>query len=259
VFAALLCNSRHSLQELLSVGHAESKINLIAIPTTAGTGAEVTPFATVWERALGKKHSLHGVTPTVALLDASLTITLPYEQTIYPALDTMSHALESLWNKHRTTESIKNAQDALFLLCDALPLVQQEPKNHEARKKLQFASMLAGLAIAQTRTALAHAMSYPLTANYGVPHGLACSFTLRAILREVDRNSLNLSLSLIERIEVLLTELCLDKALSHYVNWTQLSSLYKQPLHASRAGNFILNFDQKMLLRILSNSWSLGK
>lgn len=160
------------------------RLPLVAVPTTSGTGAEVTPFATVWDHEKHKKHSLSGdfVYPDVALLDATLTLTLGKEDTLYPALDAISHALESLWNKNRTPVSLALAQEALALSNKALPLVMIEPQNIQARRDLQNASVLAGLAISQTKTAIAHAISYPVTSNLGVPHGLACSFSLPHLL-----------------------------------------------------------------------------
>ena len=160
------------------------RLPLVAIPTTAGTGSEVTPFATVWDHTEHKKHSLAGefVFPDIALLDATLTLTLGEEDTLYPALDAISHALESLWNKNCTPMSRAFAFQALELSADALPAVLKNPADLKARQDLMMASTLAGVAISQTKTAIAHAISYPLTSHFGVPHGLACSFTLERVL-----------------------------------------------------------------------------
>ena len=161
------------------------RLPLAAVPTTAGTGAEVTPFATVWDHLARNKYSLAGpqVYPDVALLDAALTLSLPPAETLYPGLDATSHALESLWNRNRTPVSSALAMRALALIVEALPGVLEKPEDLGLRRRMQEASVLAGLAISQTRTALAHAISYPLTTHFGVTHGLACSFTLPALLR----------------------------------------------------------------------------
>lgn len=162
----------------------KERLPLVAIPTTSGTGAEVTPFATIWDHEKHQKHSLAGdfIYPDVALLDGTLTLTLGTEDTLYPALDTISHALESLWNKNCTPVSRAFALQALALSNHALPLVLSEPNNLKLRRDLQTASVLAGLAISQTKTAIAHAISYPVTSYLGVPHGLACSFSLPQLL-----------------------------------------------------------------------------
>ena len=160
------------------------RLPMTAVPTTSGTGAEVTPFATVWDHTDHKKYSLAGphMYPTSALLDASLTLSLPPEETLHTGLDAISHALESLWNHHRTPVSSIFAMRALSLAVDALPGALEAPGDIVRRRQMQEASLLAGLAISQTRTAIAHAVSYPLTSHFGVPHGLACSFTLPILL-----------------------------------------------------------------------------
>ncbi len=196
------------------------RLPLVAIPTTSGTGAEVTPFATVWDHDRHIKHSLTGdfVFPDVALLDATLTLTLGEDDTLYPALDSISHALESLWNKNCTPISRAFAFQSLALSSEALPLVIKDPKNLKARQYLQNASALAGLAISQTRTAIAHAISYPLTTHFGIAHGLACSYGLSEILSEnIDELQKNESEKLILiQILMLLKKLNLPKYLKKY-------------------------------------------
>lgn len=157
---------------------------VVAIPTTAGTGAEVTPFGTVWDFELNKKYSVTGqdLYPAFAVLDPELTLDLPEEVTISSGLDAISHALESVWNKNANPITQAFATQALRHALPALKTVKESPKDLPARSSLMQASMIAGLAISQTRTALAHSISYPLTTHYNLPHGFACSFTLPALL-----------------------------------------------------------------------------
>lgn len=157
---------------------------IYTIPTTAGTGAEVTPFATIWDRASEKKYSLAGpsVYPHTAILDPLLTLGLPEEETVASGLDALSQGLESIWNRRANPITIALATRAVRLALGALPRLVREPENVELRAEMLEASLLSGLAISVTRTALAHSISYPLTARYGIPHGLACSFTLPALL-----------------------------------------------------------------------------
>jgi alcohol dehydrogenase len=164
--------------------HWAPRLPLVAIPTTAGTGAEVTPFATAWDHQQHKKHSLagHFMYPDVAFLDANLTLSLPPDATLFTGLDATSHALESLWNRNRSPVSAAFALRALAGIVDAFPIVLTRPDDLCARSLMQESAMLAGLAISQTRTAVAHGISYPLTSHLGVPHGLACSFTLPTLL-----------------------------------------------------------------------------
>ena len=162
----------------------EGIIPLLVIPTTAGSGAEVTPFATIWDSENNKKFSLSSETlvPKKVILDYSLTVNLPIETTIYSGLDTISHCLESIWNKNADIETINIASEALKVSLRNLSLIVENPYNHNARKSMQISSCLAGIAISKTKTALAHSISYPFTTNFNMPHGLACSFTLPEIL-----------------------------------------------------------------------------
>ena len=159
-------------------------VPVVAIPTTAGTGAEVTPFGTVWDHAGKMKHSIVGedLFPQLAVLDPELTLGMPAEVTVASGLDAVSHALESTWNRNATPVTLGLAMKSLQLSMQSLAAAAENPDNIEARAGMMQASMLAGLAISQSRTALAHSISYPLTANFNLPHGLACSFTLPALL-----------------------------------------------------------------------------
>src|SRR5690606_27378339 len=165
-------------------GRVQAALPLVAIPTTSGTGAEVTPFGTVWDYDAHQKRSVVGddLYPRLALLDPALTLGLPKDVTISSGLDAISHALESTWNRNASPASLGLVTKSLQLSLPALPRAVEEPENLDARADMMQASALAGIAISQTRTALAHAISYPLTARFGLPHGIACSFTLPALL-----------------------------------------------------------------------------
>ncbi|TVR15582.1 MAG: iron-containing alcohol dehydrogenase family protein [Planctomycetota bacterium] len=156
-----------------------------AIPTTSGTGSEVTPFGTVWDFEKDKKYSVTGTDlyAAYAVLDPELTVTQPLEITIYSGLDAVSHALESTWNKNASPVTLGFCVKSLQLALESLPTLKANPKSLEARGRMMQASLLAGLAISQTRTALAHSISYPLTTAFDLPHGFACSFTLPALMR----------------------------------------------------------------------------
>jgi phosphonate metabolism-associated iron-containing alcohol dehydrogenase len=159
-------------------------VPITAIPTTAGTGTEVTPFGTVWNHAEKKKFSIVGedLFPQLAILDPELTLGMPTEITVASGLDAISHAMESAWNRNATPVSLGLATQSLRLSMQSLAVAAANPADIKARSSMLQASVLAGLAISQSRTALAHSISYPLTATYDLPHGLACSFTLPALL-----------------------------------------------------------------------------
>lgn len=173
-----------------------SAIPVIAVPTTAGTGSEVTPFATVWDSVSGKKYSLSGfqLFPEVALLDPRMTVSLPRDMTVMTGLDAISQGFEAIWNRNATPITTMYGTEALRIALFTLERLAMDLDNVCLRAEMLRASTFAGLAISNARTALAHSMSYPITMHYDVPHGLACSFTLPAILRfnsEVDDGRLH--------------------------------------------------------------------
>jgi alcohol dehydrogenase len=155
-------------------------LRLVALPTTAGTGSEVTPFATVWDHAAKRKLSVggSGMYPSVALVDPELMLGLPEATTVATGLDAVSQALESVWNRHATPVSRALAAQAVAQGVRALPRLVDAPDDLGARTAMAEAALLAGLCISQTRTALCHSISYPITAHFGVPHGLAVAMTL---------------------------------------------------------------------------------
>jgi phosphonate metabolism-associated iron-containing alcohol dehydrogenase len=160
---------------------------IIAIPTTAGTGSEVTSWATVWDTVFGKKYSLArpDLYPEHALVDPQLMLGKPRDLTISTGLDALSHALESLWNVNANPVSAQHAVGAAREILAVLPALANDLQNLELRTRMAQAAVSAGLAFSNTRTAIAHSISYPLTLHYGVAHGIACSFTLPMVLRSV--------------------------------------------------------------------------
>lgn len=157
---------------------------LIAVPTTAGTGSEVTPWATIWEQATQRKHSLHlpETWPEAAIVDAELMLTLPASVTLQSGLDALSHALESIWNVNANPVSDALAVSAAREVMEALPALMGSLSDVGLRSRMAVAALKAGLAFSNTKTALAHSISYEMTLRFGLPHGIACSFTLPMVL-----------------------------------------------------------------------------
>lgn len=152
------------------------------VPTTAGTGSEVTRWATVWdtEEAPGQKRSFDepfGFAER-AFVDPLLTHSCPAAVTRDTGLDALSHALEAIWNRHANPCSDVLALSAARTILAWLPVAMREPGHAQAREALSLAALEAGMAFSQTRTALAHALSYAVTLEQGVPHGLACAMWL---------------------------------------------------------------------------------
>ena len=164
----------------IAVGHASIQFDgkpMLAIPTTAGTGSEATHFAVVYVE--GKKYSVAhpSLLPDYAVVDPTLTESLPGRITAATGLDAFCQAIESIWAVAATDESILYATEAARLAFENLVSATNAPTT-EARRAMCRASHLAGKAINITKTTAPHALSYALTSRYGVPHGMAVAITL---------------------------------------------------------------------------------
>ncbi|MGO4670770.1 iron-containing alcohol dehydrogenase PsrA [Bosea sp. 2YAB26] len=164
---------------------ASDIIPIIAVPTTAGTGSEVTSWATVWDAANGSKYSLAHprLYPEAAVLDPALTLGAPRGLTLATGLDALSHALESIWNVNGNPVSANYAVEAAREIIDTLPRLMERLDDIGLRERQMRASLLAGLAFSNTKTALAHNISYDITLKSGTIHGIACSFSLPIVMR----------------------------------------------------------------------------
>jgi len=175
-----------SLEGLIKGAKADYTVNpLLAIPTTAGTGSEVTPWATVWDMGAGEKYSLHlpDLWPQACVCQPSLTKSMPWDLTLHTGLDALSHSLEAIWNKNANLISTGYVITAAKKIVRTLPRLREDLSNLELRTDMMYAALQAGLAFSNTKTALAHAISYYLTAHKGIPHGLAAGFPLPHIIK----------------------------------------------------------------------------
>jgi alcohol dehydrogenase class IV len=152
-------------------------VPLVAVPTTAGTGSEVTRFATVYVGDVKASLDHPTVLPEHAIVDPELLRTCPTTLMYSAAFDTLCHALESYWSRRSTASSRALALPALRQTIEILARDLEVVGDNE-RLALASAATAAGRAIDLTRTTAAHAFSYPLTAHFGVPHGVACLLNL---------------------------------------------------------------------------------
>jgi alcohol dehydrogenase len=161
------------------------EIDCIQVPTTAGTGSEVTPFATVWDYESQQKKSLsHPVMyAKKAFIDPDFLSQVPLEVAISTGLDALNQAFESIWNVNANEFTRPLSRRAAVLALQGLPLINEASNDPELREKLSLASLFAGLAISQTRTSICHSISYPLTLKYGVEHGMACAFSMLEVFQ----------------------------------------------------------------------------
>lgn len=158
---------------------------IVAIPTTAGTGSEVTHWATVWDPHNARKLSLSrpDLYPETVIVDPRLMVGLPTQPTLASGLDALSHALESIWNIHANPVTRGLAVQAARELIGGLGRVNAHPDDLDARSDMALGALRAGLAFSNTHTALAHNISYAITLTRGVAHGIACSFCLPAVMQ----------------------------------------------------------------------------
>ncbi|UXH76051.1 iron-containing alcohol dehydrogenase PsrA [Roseateles amylovorans] len=225
---------------------------LIAVPTTAGTGSEVTPWATVWDRELQRKLSLQfpHTWPEAAVVDPVLMRQLPEAVTVQSGLDALSHALEAIWNRHANPVSDALAVAAARTIQVTLPALLRAPQDLNLREAMAIAALQAGLAFSNTRTAMAHSMSYPLTLRHDVPHGIACAFTLPLVAAAAiglmpERDAvLAQALGPLEtapaRLESFLLGLGVKTRFADYgVDDDEAAALWAQALQGDRGRNFI--------------------
>ena len=163
-----------------------SFINIIALPTTAGTGSEVTKWATVWDPKHHQKLSIDCLEnyPKAAICIPEWTALMSPELTLSTGLDALSHAMEAFWANSRTPLSQALAISAIEKIRLYLPRVMlpEGAGDLEARREMCLGALLAGLAFSITRTTACHSISYPLTMLFGIPHGFAAAMTLCAVL-----------------------------------------------------------------------------
>lgn len=175
-----------TLQDIYGVGNARGqRLPLIQVPTTAGTGSEVTPIAIVTTGATSKLGVVSPLLlPDLALLDAELTLGLPPAVTAATGIDAMVHAIEAYTSKLKKNPlSDLLAREALRLLAANLHEAVHNGSNREARQAMLLGACLAGQAFANAPVAAVHALAYPLGGHFHIPHGLSNALVLPHVLR----------------------------------------------------------------------------
>lgn len=177
---------------------SKTDLRLICFPTTTGSGSEYTHFATIWngDETLQPKESLaHSqMLPDKVVYAPNLVKTIPKIQRISGLLDATSHSLESLFSKNATNISVEYVTRALPNLLRLLRLPAEKWKSEDFLDS-QMSSGIAGKAINITKTGICHSISYPLTRNFGIPHGIACSISIPIFLEEIKLQNLGASYS----------------------------------------------------------------
>lgn len=161
----------------------------IGIPTTAGTGSEVTCWATVWDREKNSKLSLENQQnyACAAFVDPQFARSMPLGLTVASALDAASHALEAYWAKASNTVSKALALEAISTIMGHMDGLFEADTRYEAQNAMAKGSLLAGLAFSNTKTTAGHSLSYPITLKYNIPHGVAVSLLLAPVMEKNQR------------------------------------------------------------------------
>lgn len=155
----------------------------IAIPTTYGTGSEVTPFAVITDDQHFKAAvRVDEIIPDVGLLDADLAVKLPHPVAAATGMDALTHAIESYVANTSNAVADASALQAIRLISENLRQAASSDHNHHATEQMLVASALAGMAFSQTLLGNVHAMSHPVSGHYGVPHGVANAVLLTRIM-----------------------------------------------------------------------------
>ncbi|MCO1336494.1 iron-containing alcohol dehydrogenase [Microbulbifer sp. OS29] len=192
---AVMMDSQQSLGQLYGLNQVQGdRLPLILIPTTAGTGSEVTPIAILTTGETTKAGIVaNQLLPDVALLDAQLTLGLPGHVTAATGIDSMVHAIEAYTSKHKKNPySDMLAKQALLLLSKNIEKVTFHGEDVEARQNMLLGACLAGQAFANAPVAAVHALAYPLGGHFHIAHGLSNSLVLPHVMRFNQSNTAKL-------------------------------------------------------------------
>ncbi|TDF99796.1 iron-containing alcohol dehydrogenase [Paenibacillus piri] len=181
----MLCNDGH-IRDYVGIDKVPHKgAPVIAVPTTAGTGSEMTIWSVLSDRSHKVKLSVGSAfnCPDLALCDPELTVSLPPQVTAATGMDALTHALESYVNKATQPISEGLALQAMKLIARSLRLAVVQGENLQARHDMLMASLIAAMAFNSTRLGLAHALALPLGAHFHIPHGTVNAILLQEVMQ----------------------------------------------------------------------------
>lgn len=220
---AIMIKNPHLTKENILTNEKLEAIDVIAVPTTAGTGSETTQYSIVTvHKEKTKKNLGQSIFPKLALLDATYMSNMPVKTTINTSVDAFSHLVEGYLNVNSNFLTDSLVEKALSIWGECIEALLNEEFSFEVREKLMIASTIAGMVIAQTGTSLPHGMGYSLTYFKGIPHGLANGCLYKEYLRvfknreKVNNIWISLGLDSYEQLEDILgkltkVDLCLTK------------------------------------------------
>jgi len=183
---AALCNSSQTFSEALGIGNLKGRtLPLVCLPTTAGTGSEVSPNAVFLDESDAMKKAVISpfLVPDATFIDPSLMLTVPPAVTAATGLDALTHCIEAYANNFSNPLVDTWALDGIRLIAGALGTAVREPNNLKARTQVALGSLYGGLGLGPVNTAAVHALSYPLGGRFHIPHGHANAILLPHVMR----------------------------------------------------------------------------
>lgn len=183
--AAVMCTNPGAVADYFGANLVVNPgVPTILIPTTAGTGAEVTPNAVLTDPSVRLKKAIVSphILPRVAIVDPLLTVSMPPRVTAFSGLDALAHAVEAYTANNATPLTDIFAREGIALIGRSLRAAAARGSNLEARYDMSIGSMYAGIALAHAGVNAVHALSYPLSGEYGVPHGVANGLLLPYVM-----------------------------------------------------------------------------
>ena len=278
IIKAFFNNERKSIRNLIGKKNILNKnkkfLELIAIPSTAGTGSEVTPYATLWDFEENKKYSISAdfLIPDYAFIDPDLLENSPQNVLINTGFDAVNQAFDSIWNNSATIETIELAIISLTYGINSLPKIIDNQFNKKERYYMFLTSLCSGVCIAKTKTSICHSISYPITSYYEVPHGLACVFTMNAVLKMIYSSKKNIvkkqrknvdelwlkknKFNLLESIDIFVKKMEVSVLVKKYIkNLDDLMDIKNEMFTPGRIDNFIMPVDILDIEKILQDSW----
>ncbi|NLP00579.1 MAG: iron-containing alcohol dehydrogenase [Clostridiaceae bacterium] len=232
--------------KLFNGQYSEEILSMILVPTTAGTGSEVTPYAVLTNNRAQTKTSIasHILFPKVAILDAKYMENLPKEITVNTAIDALSHSIEGMLSLRANPITDSIALDSIRRISRCFESLKTGELTREQRFELLYASTLAGMVIANTKTTAVHSMGYSLTYFHDIDHGRANGLLLGEFLKYVEKSCPDrvseilsaMGLSTVNEFITLLDELLgerenlTDEQIEKYVSITAKSSNIKNSL-----------------------------
>ena len=255
-----------NLGELLTITDPYTySVPSIFIPTTHGTGSEVTMWGTIWNKEEKKKYSIShpDLYPNVAILDGNLSLSLPLDISIITVMDALSHSFETIWNKNANPKSTSLAIDAICIILQNIEMLKENPMDVTIRRKMLKAANIAGLGFSNTKTAAAHSISYPLTMLYSIPHGIASSISLIPILlinkdfikdpiNKICKNNKYNFEKLIKVIQSIPKGIVAYTLSEWGVNKNMLNKIADESFTKGRMDNNIVDLDKMQVLKILT-------